>query len=98
MLRFSNDSTRSPNVPPMIIIKPIIVQFRRDKVEGPSTRLKKYGRLKANTMASKAPPKKPSHDFLGDMRSNNFLFPNNVPAKYAPVSLAHKIKRQPNMT
>ena len=35
------------------------------------------------------PPKKPSHDFLGEILSNNFLLPIMLPTRYAPVSLSH---------
>ena len=40
----------------------------------------------ANTTTS--PPKKPSHDFLGEIRSNNLLLPIREPTKYAPVSFS----------
>ena len=49
----------------------------------------------ATAMAENAPPRNPSQDFLGDTLSNNFVLPNFVPAKYAPVSQAQRIKRQP---
>lgn len=63
-----------------------------------SSELKYLDRMKATKNAEAAPPKKPSQDFLGETLSNNFVFPNFVPAKYAPESLAHKINKEPIMT
>ena len=46
-----------------------------------SITVKYLERMKETKIAEKAPPKKPSQDFFGDTRSNNFVFPNFVPAK-----------------
>lgn len=41
-------------------------------------------------MATIPPPMEPSHDFLGDMRSNRRCLPKSDPKQYAPVSFSHK--------
>ena len=46
-----------------------------------SSTVKYWEITKATKMAEKAPPKNPSHDFLGDTRSKSLVFPNRVPAK-----------------
>ena len=43
----------------------------------------------ANTKLNAMPPQKPSHDFLGEMRSNNRFFPIADQTRKAPVSLIH---------
>jgi ribonuclease Z len=55
-----------------------------------------FDKIKATNIEAKKPPTLPSQDFLGETLSNNFVFPNLVPAKYAPVSLAHNNNKQPN--
>lgn len=43
----------------------------------------------AESMQSTNPPQKPSHDFLGEIRSKRRCFPIRVPTQNAPVSLSH---------
>lgn len=43
--------------------------------------------MKANKIVNRIPPIVPSHVFLGEIRSNNFVLPKNFPDKKANVSL-----------
>lgn len=69
MLLLNNDSTKSPKVPEIKIIMAIPYHFHGSKVA-------KYC-VNTNAMSTEiiAPPKKPSHVFLGETRSKSFLFP-----------------------
>ena len=49
---------------------------------------KKRANTKEEAMEKTAPPMLPSHDFLGEMRSNRRCLPIKEPTQYAPVSLS----------
>ena len=89
VLLFIWDSVKSPNVPNTTINNEQIIQC---KIE---LSVKKANKNPVDN-ATKAPPIAPSHVLLGEIRSNNFVLPKAEPAKYAPVSFAHCITKNPN--
>lgn len=93
---FIKDSQRSPHVANIDVRIPNAihpVNVNPVKNDG-----KHNEKIIAATMQKNNPPKKPSHDFLGDMRSNKRCFPNVQPTQNAPVSLTHmKINKASNI-
>src|SRR5450759_1902671 len=88
MLLLSIDSTRSPYVPATETIKEIITQRIL------STTPSQSESNQAIRAAIMRPPKKPSHDFFGEIRSINLCRPKDTPVRYAPVSFDHvRIKK-----
>lgn len=53
----------------------------------PAARSKRLLWEPSNTITN--PPQNPSHDFLGEMRSNSLCLPSMEPTKNAPVSFNH---------
>ena len=47
-------------------------------------------------IAVRNPPILPSHDFFGEILSKSLFFPIALPIMYAPLSLAHKIRKNAN--
>ena len=91
-LRFISDSRRSPQVEKIVTVVPKSSQVPTDqpvpqKWVPPIAKSHPAIRLKAS------PPKKPSHDFFGEMRSNSLFFPIVHPTRKAPVSLIHIIRK-----
>ena len=84
--RLISDSTRSPHVPnthttapnPSIcqMVKSCFVSGKSHQANPEATRQKMN------------PPRKPSHDFFGEIRSKSLCFPSSDPTQYAPVSLS----------
>ena len=46
-------------------------------------------------MANRAPPKKPSHDFFGEMRSNSFRLPKKCSGEECTGIACPQNKKQP---
>ena len=86
-VRFSKDSIKSPQVPNRTTVAASPNQFIRFISGANQANACEEAKARIN------PPKKPSHDFLGEIRSNNLCFPIKEPTKYAPVSSSQtKIK------
>ena len=52
----------------------------------------KYENIAAAHREIMKPPKNPSHDFFGEIRSNNLCLPMELPTRNAPVSFIHSRK------
>ena len=79
-VRLKSDSVKSPHVPNTTIVSP-------NPIHSPMLRkVKKWESTIAAMTQNMAPPMEPSHDFLGEIRSNRRCFPNSIPVQYAPVS------------
>ena len=87
----NNDSVRSPNTPAIEMINPIIIQsVLFNKKKG-------VPKMYAAISVIRVPPKNPSHDFLGETRSNNLCFPNDIPKINANTSFIHKRMKKPRI-
>ena len=82
-LLFIKLSTKSPSVPVITTINAITAQ----SIELNS--VKKCANICDAAVVNINAPINPSHDFLGDIRSNSRRFPIDIPTKYANVSLLH---------
>ena len=74
-VRFSSDSTKSPHVPNTTTTTDSPSQLHR-LISGTY-----HANACEAISVTTSPPKKPSHDFFGEMRSNSLLFPINEPAR-----------------
>ena len=90
-VRFSSDSQRSPHVEKIdtTALNPIHCPILRKEHCVDLT----HPKSKENA----SPPKNPSHDFFGEIRSKRRCFPMGQPTIYAPVSFIH-IKEKKAMT
>ena len=75
MLRFNNDSVKSPKVEAIIVTSPKIIH------PGKSKFLKKCDRINTRINANIAPPAKPSQVFFGDILSNILCLPMRLPVR-----------------
>ena len=84
---FNKLSTKSPSVPVITMMNAITIYSLPDKL------WKYIDVMYPAVRVNRPPPINPSHDFLGDILSNNLLLPIVIPTRYAKVSLLHcKIK------
>ena len=79
-VRLSKDSHKSPQVENMEVKIPIPIHWAVESIPGMMWFAKE-----ASMIQNAKPPKNPSHDFFGDMRSNSRCLPNVQPQSDVPA-------------
>lgn len=74
-VRFISDSNKSPHVPNTIVTTANPIHAQTGKL------VKKWANINDEPIETAAPPTNPSHDFLGDIRSNKRCLPNAIPER-----------------